>query len=220
MKQLPLYQEIALLALDNQKGTANPQTGYAIAGAILAELSLRQAIDVDSKSKVVSFRGSVKLNNPILSEVATQIRDSKSPKKIDAWVAAVAATGKLQQRVAVELCELGILTHQQTKWLGLFPFETYPTIRPKVENRIKSRMAKLMFGQTIRHDSRTTVLVSIAKHTGLLNPNFDKDRLRRNKDRIEKVANGSLLVARAPRDMAVSAQTALMFATLIPGLQG
>jgi len=218
MNKLLLHQEIMLLALRDEEGTSiGAMYNHAIAGAVLSELLLQQKIETtEDKKRLVSISDSDPVRNALLDEVIQMIAAAKRKRPIRDWVMKVAMIKNLKHRVAQQLCDLKILKADEDKVLWVFPRKIYPEIAPKYERGIKDRMAKLMFGQTTQHDDRTTLLVSLASHAGLLPCNFDKERLKRNKDRIKKVANGDLFAARATKDTIAAVQAAVMAAAIIP----
>ena len=222
MKPLLLHHEVMLLALRDEEGTAiGAMYPYAIAGAILSELAIQQRITItDNKKQLVAItpdkRAPTPTSSRLLNEVIEMIETAKKPMGTKEWVAKVATMKNLKHRVAEELCDLKVLKEGEDKVLWIFPRKIYPELASKFEREIKDRMTKLMFGQTTKHDERTTLLVSLAKHAGLLPYNFDKERLKRNKDRIEKVASGDMFAARATKDAIVAVQTAIMVATMMP----
>ena len=224
MKPLLLHHEVMLLALREQEGTViGAMYPYAIAGAMLSELALQKRVMISNdKKQLVSISTdkapSVAASSPLLNEVIEMIGSAKRPKGAKEWVTKVAMMKDLKQRVARELCDLKVLKEGEDKVLWIFPRKIYPELAAKFEREIKDRMSKLMFGQTTKHDERTTLLVSLAKHAGLLPYNFDKERLKRNKDRIEKVASGDMFATRATKDAIIAVQTAIMVATMMPAI--
>ena len=69
-KPLFLYEEIMLLALDNEKGTvATSYLEYAVAGAVLAELLLDSRITVGAtRKRLVDLHNTRPTGDPIIDE--------------------------------------------------------------------------------------------------------------------------------------------------------
>ena len=217
-KRLLLHHEIMLLALRDREGTVQGDAClYAVAGAMMTELLLQQRIAVGkSKRQLVELIDDTKTGDEILDEALEKIATSKRQKGLSGWISDVATTSKLKQRVALQLCDKKVLRNEREKVLWIFSREVYPEINPKYERAIKRRMADLMFGQTTKHDERTTILVALAHHGGLLKVNFDKDRLKRNKERIKKVVAGDMFAARATKSAVEAMEAAMMVAVIIP----
>jgi len=218
--KLLLHHEIMLLALGDEKGTfQSSMYPYAIVGAMMTDLVLMERIGIGTdKHQMVSLISDKPTGDEVLDELLEKIASSKKQHKLVDWVNKGVAIKKLAQRVALQLCAMKILRNEEQKVLWILTRQLYPEINPKHEREIKNRMSKLMFGQTTQHDERTTALVALAKHTGLLRPNFDKDRLKRNKQRIDKIASGDMFAARATKSAVEGMEAALMVATIMPAV--
>lgn len=221
-KPLFLHEEVVLLSLDDKTGNfVSAATQIAVACAVMAELALRKRINVtDDNKKVVTITSQQSTGDGVLDECLNRIAESKTTRGLSHWVATFGAIQKLSKRIALALCKKKILRHEVHTILWLFEGHRFPMINGNRERSIKSRMKKLMFGQSTDHNERTTVLIAICKHSGLLNSNFEKERLRRNQKRIDRVANGELFAARATKDAADATQSTVSMAVLIPTLMG
>ena len=217
-RKLLLHHEIMLLSLRDREGTIQGDTcSYAVAGAIMTELLLQGRVTVGpTKRQLVQLSDGSTTGDEILDETLGKIANSKRQKGLSDWISTIATTGKLKHRVAMQLCDKKVLRNEREKVLWIFSREIYPEINPKYERAVKHRMADLMFGQTTKHDERTTILVALAHHGGLLKVNFDKDRLKRNKERIMKVVAGDMYAARATKSAVEAMQAAMMVAVIIP----
>jgi hypothetical protein len=165
---------------------------------------------------LVSLLSSKSTGDEVLDDLLEKIASSKKRRRLEQWVAQGVAIKKLPQRIAKQLCDMKILRNDEQTQLWIFTRQIYPEINPKYEREIKLRMAKLMFGQSTQHDERTTALVALAKHTGLLACNFDKDRLKSNKQRINKIASGDMYAARATKQAVEAMNAAILVATIMP----
>ena len=207
-----------LLSLRDREGTI--QSGYclyAVAGAMMTELILQRRISVgQSKYQLVEVLNQEPTGDEILDEVLKKIATAKKRIGLGNWISNLATIPKLKQRVATELCDRKVLRSETAAVMWFFSRETYPEINPKYERGIKHRMADLMFGQTTRHDERTTVLVALSHYAGLLKLNFDKGRLKRNKERIKKVVAGDMYAARAASGAVKALEAAIVVAAVIP----
>ena len=126
---LPLYEEILLLALDDDKGTADGAGFFAKAmgGAILAELVLEGAIriDQDKKKKVHPVAGA-RLDDPVLSECLELITDKDKPKQAKEWVMKFANLKDLKGRAARQLVDKGVLREEEGTVLKIFKRTLFP----------------------------------------------------------------------------------------------
>ena len=218
--ELMLQHEIMLLALRDKQGTfQSGRYAPALVGALLAQLVLLDRIGIKKdKGQVVILIDRKPTGDEVLDELLEKIASSKKQLRLEHWVGQGIAIKQLAQRIAAQLCDLKILRNEERRLLWVFVRQLYPEINSKYERRIKIRMSKLMFGQTTRHDLRTTVLVALANHTGLLASNFGKDRLQRNKQRIRKISRGDMFAARATKNAAAAMNSAILIAAIMPAV--
>lgn len=217
-RQLLLHHEIMLLSLRDREGTIqNSMYLYAVAGAMMTELILQKRISVGpTKYQLVEVLDQESTGDEILDEVIEKVVTAKRRRGLGDWISNLATMPKLKQRVASQLCARKVLRNETESVLWFFSREIYPEINPKYERSIKHRMADLMFGQTTKHDERTTVLVALSHHAGLLQANFDKGRLKRNKERLKKIVAGDMYAARATRSAVEALESAINVAAVIP----
>ncbi len=198
-KPLSLYQETMLLAIRDDKGTFScGYFLYAIAGSIISELLLLQRIVAGfDKHQIVGVVDRTPTGDEILDEAFCLIHDSARPKKMQHWVVKIANLPKLKHRIAQQLCDLGILHHDEKTVLWIFSQQRYPEIDGTYEDNIRQRMADVMFNEDAKPDDRTAVLIAVACHAGLLKANFSPEELRQYKKRIQQLSQGELLATQA-----------------------
>lgn len=219
-KALALHQELMLLSLRDKEGTSiGCSYLVAIGGACLAELSLQKRIEIGSdKKRLVTVIRTDSTGDAILDELLNKIHSSKRIRSAQEWVLSITQMPKLKHRIAQQLCDRKILQQEEVKVLWLFRTNRYPEADSQYERALKQRMAKLMFGQTIQHDERTTIVIALAKAADLLKHNFDKDRLARNKERINKIAKSDMFAARATKQALATVQSTIVLATTVPSI--
>jgi Golgi phosphoprotein 3 len=216
-KQLSLHEEITLLALRDQSGTIASGTNYqyAIGGAVLAELLLegRVTVDTNGKKKFLRLTSSKPFGDPIIDECLRKIVDAKKRAQLGMWVSRFARVKKLKHKLAKQLCKRGILRSDEDKVLLVFSRKIYPEINPEPERQIMGRLRDAIFTDTDQVKPRTTVLLSLAKSTGVLKANFDKKDLKTRKDRIERIINGEV-TGKATKEAIDAMNTAVMVAIM------
>ena len=198
-KSLSLYQETMLLAIRDDNGTFScGYFLYAIAGTIISELLLLQRIVASSdKKQIVGVVDRNPTGDEILDEALRLIHDSAKPNNMQHWVVKIANLPKLKYRIAQQLCDLGILHHDEKTVLWIFSQQRYPEIDGTYENDIRRRMADVMFNDDANPDDRTAVLIAVASHAGLLKANFSSEDLRQYKKRIQQLSQGEILATKA-----------------------
>jgi Golgi phosphoprotein 3 len=220
-EELFLHEEIMLLALRDEAGTIASGTLYnfGLGGAILAELLLGERIRVvtPKKTPLVEPVRSEALGDPVLDECLTMIRKAKKRASLQTWVSRFVGIKKLRHRIAERLAARRILRVDTGKVLGIFSRKIYPEMDPGPEKRIVARLRRAIFQGAANVDPRTVTLVSLAHHTGLLKIVFEKNRLKAQKARIEKIMNGDL-TGKAAKQAIEAMQAAVMVACVMPAL--
>ncbi len=216
---LKLFEEVLLLALKDEKGTVSVDfLEYALAGSIISELVLAGTIAIDSsKQKRVSTLNAKPLGDDILDEAMSLIRERENTKGLKHWISKIASIKNLKERVAVRLCDAKILKAEQEKVFLIFNRDVYPELDPVPEQNIIARIDDAITGKSAQIDARTVVLISIAHGVGLLRHNFDRDKLKRYKSRIEQIAKGEM-VAGITREVIDACQAAVFIAVIMPTL--
>ena len=194
-QQLYLHEQLLLLILRDEKGTALPvEYTLALAGGLMAELFLAERIRIeDNKKKRVLWRDSTGMDDALLNECLETIRRSKKPKPVEEWIQRFSEIKGLKNRIADTLVQTGILSRKSRKILGLFKQQIYPLQVREVEAEIVSGMQKAIRGERADVEPRTALLISLADVTGLLRYHFDRKELKNRKERIKQITEGELL---------------------------
>lgn len=211
---LTLPQALLLLILKNESGT--PKAGFhkpVIAGAGLSELLLQGLITLSAEKKPkVIISTSAHSESPFLNLYLEQLRDSKKPRDMAYWIMKLGRQKSLNLILADELSDLGAITKETRKVLGLFDRTVWPEASPKLEADLKQNLEKAMFGNG-PVDERTCTIIALAKTANVLNYNFEREKLKANKDRIKAITAGELYAAGATAKAIKSMQTAVIVAT-------
>ena len=213
--ELHLHEQLMLLALRDDKGTLESQAsmvGFALGGAMLAELSLKGRIRIgDDKKALVDLVDRSPLGEAVLDECLHQVATAKRRTRATTWVQRFAATKRLRHRVAEGLCRRGILRDDEDKVLLFFTRRLYPTIDPVPERRLVDRLRTAIFGDSTSLAAEAVVVVALANATGLLPIHFDRKDLRRRKRHLKRITEGSMAGA-ATQQAVVAAQQAAVVA--------
>ena len=216
-----LHEEVMLLALRDEEGTVASGTmyQYAIGAAVLAELLLNERLTVEQirKRKLVNLVNSMPLGDPLIDECLEKIGRAKRRAVLQTWVSRFAGVKNLKHRVARRLCDRGILRASEDKILLIFTRKIYPEINPEPERELIERLRQAIFTDIEDIDSRTMILVSLAKSVGLLKVVFDKKELKRRKARIERIIKGEI-TGKAAAEAIQAMQAAIMVACITPAI--
>ena len=189
VNKLGLHHEVMLLAIRDDNGAF---TGghylYSVAGAMVSELLMRQRIVAGTdEPQIVGVIDQTPTGDELLDEFLQQILAAKKPKGLRHWVFKAASMPKLKHRVANQLCELGILRHDERKVLWFFTQQVYPELNGSFEDAIRGRMGEVMFDEKVKPDGPTAVLIALASHGGLLKANFAPEELRQHKAAFQRI---------------------------------
>lgn len=213
---LHLYQEITLLSLKDDKGTANINfLAQALAGALASELILKERISISNdKKRLVDLLDDSPTGDALLDECIDKLRNGKRRARLQTWVTRFATIKRLHHKAAESLCELGILKLESNKVLFIFNRTVYPELDPMPERQILQRLERAIFNTPAKLSTEDTLLISLAKASGLLEQHFDKKRLKAQRDHIKKITEGHL-AAQATRQAIEAIQAAIILSAVI-----
>ena len=220
-RPLRLYEEVMLLALRNDKGTIAGGVMYqqAAGGALLAELIIENRMRAVSEGRTTYavVDRSTPFGDPILDECLQKVVASTRRRSLVHWVQKFAGTKQLKHRVAAGLVDQGILREEEGRVLLIFKRRLYPELDPAYERAIVTRLSDAIFSDDATVDPQTTVLIALARHSGLLKTNLDKQRLKARRQRIDAIAKGDA-VGKATRQAIEAVQAAVMMAAIMPAV--
>lgn len=191
----------------------------AAGGALLAELIIEGRIRAvtEGRSTYAVIDHSTAFGDPILDECLQKVIASTRRRSLPHWVQKFAGTKQLKHRVAAGLVDQGILREEEGRVLLIFKRRLYPELDPTSERAIVARLSDAIFGDSSTVDPRTTVLIALAHHSGLLKTNLDKKRLKTRRQRIDAIAKGDA-VGKATRQAIEAVQAAVMMAAVMPAV--
>lgn len=189
----------------------------AAGGAILAELILSNRVRAatEGRSTYAVVEESGPLGDALLDECLAKMAAAKRRAKLSTWVGRFAGTKKLKHRAAEGLVRKGILREDEGRVLLLFTRRIYPELDSSAERRIIERLERAIFRDAADIDARTTVLVALAHHAGLLKANLDRPRLKDRRARIEAIIKGDA-VGKATKQAIDAVHAAVMVAAILP----
>jgi hypothetical protein len=222
---LSLHEQVALLALRNDRGTVPGNVMYAQAAgaALLAELLLRNRLrSVDNPRgaeapRLVEVADSSSSGDELLDECLRKVCDAKRRSSLTTWVQTFARLKRLHARIAARLVQKGVLKAEEIRFLGLFKQQVYPEFDPRWEREIVARLGRAIDSDVPLDDGRTAVLLAIAHPAGLLVNHFDKPKLKARKARIEAIGRGEA-VGQATSEAIQATQVAMVMAAILPAV--
>jgi hypothetical protein len=206
---------LLLTADDTGKLAAeSTNTNMALGGALLAELALRQRVDIAGPDERVPegrliVRDASPTGDGVLDDALATVGDKegKKPQSV------VAALGKRTQvRLYERLAEAGLLHAEEGRILGMFPTHRWPADRADHEAAVRaSLITALRDGWTM--DARTRALVSLllalkAVHKAVAPESVGLSKRELNAS-AERISEGDW-VGKAVRS-AIDTETAIVF---------
>ncbi|MFC7493888.1 MULTISPECIES: GOLPH3/VPS74 family protein [unclassified Nocardioides] len=208
-----IAEDLLLLVLDDEKGTlttAYPQA--ALGGAVLVELALTNAVEVEEKTsvwrtaKVLALPGA-RPDDDVLAAAYDVV--AERPRTAQDLVDRL---GKgLKDRLAERLVDRGLLERSDGRVLGLFPRTRWPAADTTHEEQVRRALSAVLV-QGLTPDERTGALVAVLHAIDKAHKVVDRDRLpaREVRKRAKAIAEGEW-AAKAVRD-AINASTAAIAA--------
>jgi hypothetical protein len=180
VSMLTLYEELFLLAVDDEKGVVLPSFGKALstglAGAVLAELALQNRVRVSEKRRL-EVTDSSRFDEKLLDKILEEIASSEKARKISFWVDQLSARpNKLRKRVEESLVAKGLIGEEDGSSDALSPPADPQTVYPS-KYEIKSNLRSIILNNG-DGDLRSLALLSTARSSRLLSLIFTKDERR------------------------------------------
>ncbi|MFJ3403339.1 GPP34 family phosphoprotein [Promicromonospora sp. NPDC090134] len=208
--EMSLAEEYLLLALDDTSG--RPLIGaqhlqFALAGATVAELMLRGALDVSDGvdgGQKGRFRvtGRATPSDPVQLEILGLL-DGRKPKDAIRKIGQGSFARTLRETLQQGLAARGVLREEQVKVLGLFPSTTWKTHDPAPEAAVRERVLAALTGSADL-DEAMAALVSLLHATDLIRrlfPDQDRQELKRRAKEIADSEWAGAAVKRAIDDL-------------------
>jgi hypothetical protein len=178
---LAVYEELFLLALDEEKGNIFPfakkTLAHGLSGGILAELSLLGKACSNEKHRLELMDAAL-IGDEILDEAIKEIQSSEKPRKLPYWVSQFSARPKkLRERLGERLVAKDLLTQEDRHffWKQAASDIGQPLAHSKFEIKHPLRTMILAQGES---DSHSLALLTVASASDLLNLIFTQDEVQ------------------------------------------
>ena len=171
--KLNLPEELILMLLNEQTGYFHQVAGWAlncaVAGAALAELSLRSRIDTDFET--LTLLDGTPTGDPVADPILKEIAAEPEPHDTQAWLERLAGQAEgIIDRTLDRLVEIGIIEHHDGDfWTLSSAFQ-----EGAVQEFIKTRVTKAIFTDEIP-DPRDIIVISLVDTCGVFRFIFELD---------------------------------------------
>lgn len=210
---LTIVEEILLLDLDDTTGNfvaiAPMSLNYAMAGAVLMELALKNRLDSDLERLIAT--DATPTGDDILDPVLATVAQAGETQSARAWVERIAGHGDaIKEQALARLVGRGILREETGRFLWVFETRRYPMIDNTEQKEVKLRLLEVLLRDTIP-DPTDVVLICLADACDLFDSILSQREMRQVAARIEQVAKLDLVgqaVTAAVRDLQATIATA------------
>ena len=186
---LTLAEDIILLLLDDDSGKLASidlmTLNYAMAGAVLMDLALRNKIDTDLESLIVA--DSTPTGLQMLDTYLDKISSENKENNTRYWLTELSNYGEdIVDSALNMLVEKKILKTEEKKILWVIGTRVYPMVDDKEEKEVKRRVIELLMSDEIP-TPQDVVLVSLMDTCSLLSTILSNKEVERLSPRIEQI---------------------------------
>jgi golgi phosphoprotein 3 len=179
---LMVYEQLYLLALNEEKGNFLPFTKkaipYGLAGAILADLALLGVVCINEKGRLELAEAAPPTTDAILSEVVQEIQKTEKLRKLPYWITQLNdRPKKLRVRLGERMAEKQLVIQDEDRFY--WPEQSAaPALNglPHSKFELKYPLRSAIFTD-IKPEPGSLALLHIAGHCGLLDLIFTEDEL-------------------------------------------
>jgi hypothetical protein len=175
---LSIFEELFLLALDEEKGNIIPfaksTLAHGLSGGILAELSLLGKVCTNEKHRLELMDNTL-IGDEILDDAIKEIKSSEKPRKLAYWVSQFSARPKkLREHLAERLVAKDLLYQEDRHffWKSASTGTELPIVHSKFEVKNPLRTMILAQGESDHH---SLALLNVASASELLKLIFTVD---------------------------------------------
>ena len=196
---LRFSEEILLLALDEKSGRlhALPERAleFALAGALLVELSFLGRLEADADAAQLTIKGSGPAGDVVLDEVLKIFSANETKLAISRALARVALKADIfKEQLFADLVRKGILNQQQQKFLWVLRERRYPVVDDREEREVCARIREAILTPGAIPGPVDVVLIGLMDACDLGGVVFTPAELERSAGRIKQIAGQNCIV--------------------------
>ena len=219
--ELNLIDQLTLLALDDKKGiflADSTYYSYAVAGALIMELTFAERIDLSGKKVVV--KDSTNTDDPVIDTYFSLLIESKKERSINGWIEKISnKADKIKRDTIEKLVDRRILEKKKDKILWIFSYNKYPTQNPREENHLKARLYDIVINSH-RPDQKEIMLLNLIDSCSLGKAVFGKEHIKTFKKKIKAIKDYDQISGEISKSVneiceAITAVLVVMIATTV-----
>ena len=210
-----IAEDLLLLLYDDETGkpvAGSPGLDYALAGAVLIELTLNRKLDItiDGKTGRLQVLDGAPTGDPILDERLAYVVNKPGKKPKDQIGA---LSKRLRNQLLTRLAERGVLEQDEGRVLGLFPVTRWPAKDARHEQDVRARLESVLKVGTAP-DERTAALIALLSALNVVpkvvTDAVDKKALKRRAKEIAESDWAADAVKKAVAEMQAAVTTAVV----------
>lgn len=186
-----LTEELFLLSLREKRNTISLSYSaalpYALAGAMLVELTLSGKIQFDKDKRVIAIDNPQSEADERMNELLTQIHELAKPRKITYWIRTAVGEGKkFEKKLLATLITRGILRDEEKRLLWVIPSAEYSDQDASAKYLRKQNLRDIILGGKTA-DQQSIALFSLLKAIDLLDNIFTPDEIKVASSRVNEI---------------------------------
>lgn len=210
---LNLAEELLLLALEDEKGVvhhaASGTLDYALAGAILMELALKDRLRTED-NRLAVVDGS-RTGDGVLDGALQDIEASRRARNLEYWVGRWGGQNFKDQLIE-RLVNKGILKEEEHRVFWIFSRNRYPERDGAPERELRDRVRSVMLDKK-EPEPRLAALICLIKACDLVGEIFTPHETELARKRLDEISEGDLVgsaVSGAVDQVQAATQAAVM----------
>ncbi|MCC5807502.1 MAG: GPP34 family phosphoprotein [Opitutales bacterium] len=211
MKTISLVADIVLLAIDEETGKLRSlpdrALDYALAGALLAELSLQEKVHAEESGLTID--AAEPPEDPVLREVFT-VLSRLEERDLRHALSRLAADGPdFRRRVVARLVEKGVLREEDEEFLWVFHRKRYPAADRGVEEAVRARLRRAILDDDHEPTRAELLLAGLVHACQLAYLVLSDEELAGNREHLQAMARSDA-IGRAVYDTVQEIHRALL----------
>lgn len=193
---LTIFEELLLLSIHEDKGTfigsAVDKINAGIIGAVLAELALAGAIQIQENHRLRVLQDN-SLEDDVLNNVLEGLKASDKERKIGYWISALnQKPEKYRKQILERLIQKGVVTQEDDHVVWVIPSPLQPELKASTKYWVKDRLRRIVL-TSAEAKQGDIALLSLLKACNLLDLVFLKDERRLASRQISELVVGDAL---------------------------
>ncbi len=211
MKTLSLVEDIVLLALDEETGKLRSlpdrALDYALAGGLLAELSMKKKVHADDSGLTV--RDVLPPDDPVLEEAFSVVSGLESNELAHALSRLAADGPKFRRKVIEGLVDKGVLREEDEEFLWVFHRKRYPAADHDAEEAVRARLRRAILDEEHEPTRAELLLAGLVHACQLAYLVLSEEELTGNREHLQAMARSDA-IGRAVYDTVQEIHRALL----------